>query len=302
MQPRKDTEQLPTYDQPGIQYAPTEQFPPAGGVTGSGASGHGTGTGGSGRGNDNGNDNGGTAGASRGGRNTGRWVGIGVIVLVVLLIAGAVGLEFGTRKAITDNLREEITASLGSVPEVDLGSAPVLMTTFTGTIGQVRITTDGTPAAGATGPVPAIDITAENIRQDGDVSRIGSLRGTAFVSDEAMSAAAQEDSSGGLLGGFIQVQGIVSDPASGTLRVTIGGLAEAVVTPRLVNGDLEMDPQQASILGFPLPRELLGGTVSMMNSTLAELPEGVELTGVRVVPGGMVVELAGTDVVLESTN
>lgn len=286
MQPRKDTEQLPVYDQPGVQNAPTEQFAPAGGAAAAGHRG-----GGPGSGND----------ATGGGRRTGRWVGIGAIVVVVLLIAGAVGLEMGTRKAITDNLREEISASLGSVPEVDLGSAPVLMTTFTGTINSVRITTDGTPAEGATGPVPAIDITAENVREDGDVSRIGSLNGTAFVSDEAMSAAAQEDSSGGLLGGFIQVQDIVSDPASGTLRVTIGGLAEAVVTPRLVNGDLEMDPQQASILGFPLPRELLGGTVSMMNSTLAELPDGVELTGVRVVPGGMVVELAGTDVVLETT-
>lgn len=270
MQPH-DTHRLPAYDQPGVQHAPTEQFAPADGSS-----------------------------HERRGR-TGRRVMFGAILLVVLLVAGAVGLELGTRKAITDNLREEISASLGSVPEVDLGAAPVLLTTFTGSINSVRITTDGVPVEGATGPVPAIDITASDVREDGDVSRIGSLSGTAFVSDEAMSAAAQQDTSGGMLGGLIQVQDIVSDPAAGTLRVTISGLAEAVVTPRLVDGDLQMDPQQATLLGFPLPSELLGGTVSMMNSTLAELPEGVELTGVRVVPGGMVVEIAGTDVVLEST-
>ena len=73
------------------------------------------------------------------------------------------------------------------------------------------------------------------------------------------------------------------------------------MTPRLIGGNLEMDPSQASILGFALPPELLGGTVSMMDSALAELPEGVQLTGVRVVPGGMVVDLSGRDVVLEST-
>ena len=105
-----------------------------------------------------------------------------------------------------------------------------------------------------------------------------------------------------MLGGLIQVQNIVSDPASGTLRVSISGLAEAVVTPRLNGGNLEMDPQQASVFGFTLPPELLGGTVSMMDSTLAELPEGVTLTGVRVVDGGMTIDLSGTNVVLESTN
>ena len=39
----------------------------------------------------------------------------------------------------------------------------------------------------------------------------------------------------------------------------------------------------------------------MMDSALADLPEGIELTGVRVVDGGMTVDLAGRDVVLEST-
>src|SRR5699024_8145569 len=142
---------------------------------------------------------------------------------------------------------------------------------------------------------PAIDITAEGVREEGDVTHVDSLSGTAFVSDEAMVAAAQSETdsgAGGMLGGLIQVQDIVSDPAAGTLRVSISGLAEAVVTPRLVGGALELQPEQASIFGFQLPSEILGGTISMMDSTLAELPEGVELTGVNVVPGGMTVDLA----------
>ena len=234
--------------------------------------------------------------------DTPQWIWV---LAIVLLVAGAVGLELGMRGAIKDNLRQEISATLGSTPEVELGPQPVLLSYVTGTLGTIRITTDGAPAEGATGPVPAIDITAEGVRSEGATSRIDSLTGTAFVSDETMTAAAQSGGAGGvgdsLLGGLIQVQDIVSDPAAGTLRVSISGLAEAVVTPRLIDGNLEMDPQQASVLGFQLPSEILGGTVSMMDSALADLPEGIELTGVRVVDGGMTVDLAGRDVVLEST-
>ena len=295
MQPPRDTQRLPAFDHPGVQNAPTEQFaarpadagaPPPGGGVGAPPPGD-------------------AAGGARGGSLTGRRIVIGAVLLIVLLVAGAVGLEFGMRGAIKDNLREEITATLGSTPEVELGPQPVLLSYVTGTLGTIRITTDGAPAEGATGPVPAIDITAEGVRSEGETSRIDSLTGTAFVSDETMTAAAQSEGAGGvgdsLLGGLIQVQDIVSDPAAGTLRVSISGLAEAVVTPRLIDGNLEMDPQQASVLGFPLPSEILGGTVSMMDSALADLPEGIELTGVRVVDGGMTVDLAGRDVVLEST-
>ncbi|KZO58526.1 hypothetical protein A2U19_11585 [Dietzia maris] len=286
MQPPRDTQRLPAFDHPGVQNAPTEQFAARPADAAAPLPGDG-------------------AGEPRGGSLTGRRIVIGAVLAIVLLVAGAVGLELGMRGAIKDNLRQEISATLGSTPEVELGPQPVLLSYVTGTLGTIRITTDGAPAEGATGPVPAIDITAEGVRSEGETSRIDSLTGTAFVSDETMTAAAQSEGAGGvgdsLLGGLIQVKDIVSDPAAGALRVSISGLAEAVVTPRLIDGNLEMDPQQASVLGFQLPSEILGGTVSMMDSALADLPEGIELTGVRVVDGGMTVDLAGRDVVLEST-
>jgi hypothetical protein len=222
---------------------------------------------------------------------------------VLVLVLGLVGLEFGLRNSIKRQMSEEITTALGSPAQVELGARPVLLSYFSGTLGTVRITTDGSPAEGSAGPGPRIDVRAAGIRTDGDVTHVDSLSGTAFVSDEAMTAAAATDQGSGdsLLGGLLQVQSIVSDPDTGTLRVSISGLAEAVVTPRLVGGNLEMKPEQASVFGFALPAGLLGGTVSMMDSTLAELPEGVELTGVRVVPGGMTVDLAGSGVVLAST-
>ena len=277
MQPH-DTQRLPAHDRPGVQNAETQQFAPARPDEGRDPSGSGS-------------------------RGRGRTIGLVAGIAAILVVVALVGLEFGLRNAIKQQMSEEIAAALGSPAEVELGASPVLLSYFTGTLGSVRITTDGSPVEGATGPAPAIDIRAEGVRSEGEVTHVESLTGTAFVSDEAMTAAAAEDRGTGdsMLGGLIQVQDIVSDPAAGTLRVSISGLAEAVVTPRLVGGALEMAPEQASLLGFPLPSELLGGAVSMMDSTLAEMPEGVQLTAVNVVPGGMTVDLAGTDVVLESS-
>lgn len=275
MQPSNHTQRLPAHDRPEYQYAATEQIPAAG------------------------------SGGRSGGWRTGTKIAVGAAVVVVLLVVAAVGLELGMRKSIGDRLNQEITATMGSPAEVDLGARPVLLSYFNDSLGSVRITTDGTPAEGVAGPVPAIDITAEGVREEGDVSHVDSLSGTAFVSEEAMVAAAQSEtdsSSGGMLGGLMQVQDIISDPDAGTLRVSISGLAEAIVTPQLTGGELELEPETATVFGFELPSELLGGTLSMMDSAMAQLPEGVELTGVRVVPGGMTVDLSGQDVVLESTN
>lgn len=270
MQQPHDTQRLPAHDQPGVQHAETQQFPAA-------------------------------DGAGRG-RRRGPMIALIAVLAVIGLVAGLVGLEFGMRNAIKDRMSEEVTASLGSPAEIELGTRPVLMSYIDGNLGSVRITTDGSLADGATGPAPQIDIRADGVRSEGDLTRVDTLNGTAFVSEQTMSTAAQQENpAGGMLGGLVQVQDIVADPAAGTLRVSISGLAEAIVTPRLTGGDLEMQPEQASILGFPLPSEILGGTISMMDSALAELPEGVQLTDVRVVPGGMTVDIAGQDVVLEST-
>lgn len=271
MQPPKDTQRLPAHDQPEYQYAATEQIPTA------------------------------HASERSGGRRTGLKIAIGAAIVVVLLVVSLIGLEFGMRKSISDRLTQEVTASLGSPAEVDLGARPVLLSMFTDTLGTVRITTDGTTAEGATGPAPAIDITAEGVREEGETTHVDSLTGNAFVSSETMVTAAQSESAGGMLGGLVQVQEIVADPAAGALRVSISGLAEAVVTPRLTDGELELAPEEATVFGFQLPASLLGGTISMMDSALADLPEGVQLTGVHVVDGGMTVDISGQDVTLEST-
>lgn len=233
------------------------------------------------------------------GRRRGRTAALVAAGLVLLLVVGLVGVELGLRNSIGERLQREASEALGSTAQVDIGPRPMLLSIFDDTLGSVRITTDGQTPAGSGEPAPAIDITAQGVREAGDRTLVESLAGTVFASDQMMTAAAQQEASETLLGGLVQVQSVTSDPGAGTLQVDLG-LAEATVTPRIApGGRLQMDPEQASVLGFPLPDGLLGGTVSMMDSTLAELPDGVEITGARVVEGGLVLDVAGTDVVLE---
>lgn len=312
MKPPKDTQRFPAQDRPENQYAATEQFAAAPNGGSGRAWSESARADSAGSSSDSVSDFGaasdsGSKSGKGGGRRTGMLIGIGVVVVAVLLVVGAIGVELGMRKSISDRLTEEVTASLGSQAEVDLGPGLVIMSYFDKSLDSVHITTDGVPAEGSTSPAPAIDITAEGVREEGDLTHVDSLSGTAFVSDQTMATAAQSDSesgagaAGGMLGGLLQVQDVVSDPDSGTLRVSISGLAEATVTPRLTEGNLELEPEGASVFGFELPSSLLGGTISMMDSALADLPDGVELTGVRVVDGGMTVDLSGKDVLLDST-
>lgn len=277
MQPPHDTQQLPAYSDPADPHAehPTERIPAAGGPAAGGPE------------------------TSRRRLGTGALVAIGAAALVLILVVGLIGLELGLRNSVGDRLQREATASLGSTAHVELGPRPLVLSVLDDTLGSVHITTDGAPADEAGTPTPAIDLTAEGVREEGALTHIRSLSGTAFVSDQTMTATARQQAGDTLLSGLLQVQSVTSDPASGTLRVSLG-LADATVTPRIgPGGRLQLDPEQATVLGFPLPSGLLGGTVSMMDSTLAELPQGVSVTGARVVDGGMVLDISGRDVVLD---
>ena len=135
MQQPHDTQRLPAHDRPGVQHAETRHFAEGGGR-----------------------------------RGRGRLIALIAALLAVGLVATLVGLEFGMRNAIRNRIGDEITASLGSPAQVELGARPVLLSYIDGDLGSVRITTDGSPADGATGPAPQIDIRADGVRTEGDLT------------------------------------------------------------------------------------------------------------------------------------
>src|SRR5699024_7994787 len=79
---------------------------------------------------------------------------------------GAIGLALGLRKSIAARRARESPTTMRSQPDGALGARPVLLSCFSGSLETVHMTTDGTPAEGGAGPVPAIDSTAEGVREE----------------------------------------------------------------------------------------------------------------------------------------
>ena len=231
---------------------------------------------------------------------TGVMIALALLVVVLVVVIGLVGLELGLRKNLTDRLEREASASLGGPVAVELGGGPVVLSMLSGSLSEVHMVSDGTDPATS----PVVDLTGTGIREDGDRTRMDTLNGTVGVSEEFMTRSAKEKQSasgqGSFLSGLTEVQSITAVPSSQTLEVSIGGLARVTVTPRVESGRLVLQPESASILGVGLPAEILGGTSQMVDQTLDEMPEGVEVTGVEVVDGGMAVRIDGRDVVMDS--
>ena len=231
---------------------------------------------------------------------TGAKVGIGVLVVLLVALVALVGLEFGMRKSLTDRIEREASASLGGSVSAELGG-PVLLSAITGTLGSVHLSSQaGDPAAN-----PSIDVTGTDMSSEGETTHLGSLAGTVKVSDQYMTRAAQQSQGTAgkagenpLLGGLTTVQSVTSDPASGTLKASVGGLVDVTVVPRVEADKLVLQPQNASFLGFEIPSEVFGGAEQTMNQSLTDLPEGLRVTGVKVVDGGMELALDGKDVTL----
>ena len=66
----------------------------------------------------------------------------------------------------------------------------------------------------------------------------------------------------------------------------------------MTDGRLTLRPQQTALLGFPLPDGLFSGITAKVDSTVAQLPQGMVIEGARVVDQGLEVGLGGRDVTL----
>ncbi|MFD2392815.1 hypothetical protein ACFSSF_01925 [Dietzia aerolata] len=64
-------------------------------------------------------------------RRRGPMIALFAGIAVILVVLGLVGLEFGLRNSIKDQMAQEITTSLGSPAQVELGATPSFCRTST---------------------------------------------------------------------------------------------------------------------------------------------------------------------------
>lgn len=231
----------------------------------------------------------GRGGARRGG------CGCSLLVLLLLLVGLVVAAEFGARWYLADRAEREATARLGAPVSVGFGSKPILMDLATDrSVGTVHLTSPGNAT------VPRLDVTGHDVSLVDGAIRAATADGVATLSGEQLTAAAAQGNpaEGSPVAGLAEVRSVRPDVPAGLLRADIGGIAEIGVTPGVTDGQLTLTPEQTSLLGFPLPDGLFSGISGTVDSTVAALPEGVTITGTRVVDSGLEVDLSGRDVVL----
>lgn len=227
-------------------------------------------------------------------------LGCFVALLVLLVLAGVavVGGEFVARDQLEARIGTSASGELKAPTEATLGGS-ALLALITQKADSVQLHSDGAQAAPGGDISPALDITAQDVQLHDSTAIVDRLSGTVTLSTEDMMAASgnsPDNSGGSVLDQFTKVESITPNPATNTLDVSIGGLATMQLQPEVQNGQLAMAPQGAQVLGIDIPDNVLGGTISMVNETVDRLPEGVTITGARVVDGGLELTIVGQNV------
>lgn len=235
---------------------------------------------------------------ARTGRSQGRRGGCGcfLIVLVLLVVGLVAAAEVGLRWYLSDRAQKEVSAQIDAPVDISFGSGLLLWEVLTTrTAGSVHLTSPGSET------VPQLDLTGHSVSLVGGELHVGSVDGTAVLDEQQLlAAAAQGDpAQNSPVAGLTEVRSVRPDAPAGLLRADIGGIAEIGVSPGVTDGQLTLRPEQTALLGFPLPDGLFSGITTVVDSTVAKLPQGVVIEGARVVDEGLEVTLGGRDVVLE---
>lgn len=232
----------------------------------------------------------------RGNRGGGRGCGCSLILLVLLLVGLVAAAEFGTRWYLADRAEREVSVRIDAPADVSFGRGLLLWELISSrSAGEVHLTSPGSDT------VPQLDVTAHSVTLVDGALHAETLDGTAVLDEQQLvAAAAQGGPEGSPIAGLTEVRSVRPDAAAGLLRADLGGIAEIGVAPSVTDGRLTLRPEQTALLGFPLPDGLFSGITTVVDSAVADLPQGVVIEGTRVVTEGLEVSLGGRDVVLQT--
>ncbi|MBB0968814.1 DUF2993 domain-containing protein [Dietzia aerolata] len=230
---------------------------------------------------------------SRGGGRRG--CGCSLILLVALLVGLVAAAEFGVRWYLSDRAEKEVSAKIDAPASVSFGGGLLLWELLsTRSADTVHLTSPGSDT------VPQLDVTASTVTLVDGAIHAAHVDGTAVLDEQQLVAAASqgEAAQNSPIAGMAEIRSVRPDPAAGLLRADIGGIAEIGVSPGVTDGQLTLRPEQTALLGFPLPDGLFAGITTVVDSTVAKLPDGMVIEGAQVVDQGLQVELGGQDVTL----
>lgn len=231
-------------------------------------------------------------------------VGILVALLVLLLVA-----EFGLRWFMGNELRNEFReqaaregVELTEDPTVSFGTTPLILSATRGNIPEVEVTTPSTLQVTDQEIIgqPGTHVVLNDLQiSDPDNPVAGRMVATTEVPDEYLLAVIQQSMEEENAGGLLQITGITSDAAAGTLNVQFnGGMAELNLSPTPVDGQLTFVATGASLFGFDLPGAITDMITAALREGVAEQAAGFSIEEFTVIEDGARMRVSGENVPL----
>lgn len=243
---------------------------------------------------------------------------IGLLVVVALLAAAA---EIGARAWVSHRIDEgfqqamaEESVTAPEDPETSFGAAPLLPGLLSRSIGRAEIHAPRTlliedPLGERGAPVVRGTPAARVLLTDLDVSDAadpvaGGVEITATVPADLILAEANlatRPAGDSLLermaADLTRMTKVTPDTARGVLVCEFGGgLASADVTPVARGGAVEAEVSGGALAGIDADAVIAALADAAVSGPVAQIGGGLTVTGIRVVAGGLEVDLAGSDV------
>ncbi|APT89909.1 hypothetical protein CSPHI_01070 [Corynebacterium sphenisci DSM 44792] len=243
---------------------------------------------------------------------------IGLLVVVALIAAAA---EIGARAWVSHQIDEgfrqamaEESVTAPEDPETSFGAAPLLPGLLSRSIGRAEIRAPRTlliedPLGERGAPVVRGTPAARVLLTDLDVSDAadpvaGGVEITASVPADLILAEANlatRPAGDSLLermaADLTRMTKVTPDPARGVLVCEFGGgLASADVTPVARGGAVEAEVSGGALAGIDADAVIAALADAAVSGPVAQIGGGLTVTGIRVVPGGLEVDLAGSGV------
>lgn len=224
----------------------------------------------------------------------------GLLVVALVLLVALVAADRVAEQVAEGRVADQLRAELGAEPEVEVEGLPFLTQALRGRYGRVRVAAEQVPGGGVVVRRFAARLSdlrlppGQALRGRVDAIPVSQLQGSALVAYDDLEAAA------GTPGLQLSAEG---DLLRVTGRATLLGQdveASAVSDVRLDGDVLAVSAQRFELAGRPVP-EAVGAALRDrfdLRLPVPDLPYGVRLDGLQVLPDGVRVSGVAQDVVL----
>ncbi|RSZ64496.1 DUF2993 domain-containing protein [Corynebacterium hylobatis] len=227
------------------------------------------------------------------------------MALLVLLLVAEFGLRWFMGNELRTEFREQATregVELTEDPTIAFGATPLILSAPRGTIPEVEVTTPSTLQVTGQEIIgqPGTHVVLNDLLiSDPDNPVAGRMVATTEVPDEYLLAVIQQSMAEENAGGLLQLTGVTSDVAAGTLNIQFNnGMAELNLSPTPVDGQLTFVAAGASLFGFDLPGQVTDMITAALREGVAEQAAGFTIEEFTVIEGGARMRVSGENVPL----